>query len=284
MADHRDRAWHAALIVSFTAAAVAWPSLPVPVFAAEEGRGSGCINKRIICVDVGSDPTPDKEAPSGGRRRNTSPFRWRRYVVQGACGKLTYNGRMIAPPAGARAPENGEVAFLALVDTRTGEIVRTAEPRCVTPRTPAPRPTPRDVGQAMRRERGLLAGIGMNPRLDGLTGLETWVWAQVPPAPVAVDASVRGFAGRVSAKPLRYRWDMGDGTTYTSNVAGSEQQPSTRHVYQAKGDYKVVLTVTWSGTFSFAGNGLVAPSAELGTVDIDYERDYHVAEARAVRR
>ncbi len=283
MAYHRNRARHRALIGTLSAA-LAWLAVPVTAAGAEEGRGSGCINRRIICVDVGADPTRDNSAPSAGSPPSASPLRWRRYVVQGVCGKLTYNGRLIAPPPGSPAPENGEVAFLALIDTRTGQIVRTAQPRCVTPRTPTPRPTRSEVGEVMRRERGLSAGIGMSPRLDGLTGLETWVWAEVPAAPVSVDASVRGFTGRVTAKPTRYHWDMGDGTTYTSTVAGSEQQPASRHVYQTKGDYTVVLTVTWSGTFSFAGNGLAAPVTELGVTEIAYEREYHVAEARGIRR
>ncbi|HUP70361.1 MAG TPA: PKD domain-containing protein [Acidimicrobiales bacterium] len=283
MADHRDPVGYRPLIACAATVLVLAVALPARADAAETGRGNGCLNKRGICVDVIADPSGEEGASPRGGRRNTGPLRWRRTVVQGACGKLTYNGKLIAPPPDAPESAGGPVVFMALVDTRTGEIVRTAQPYCLRPRTPVA-PSRREVAEVMRNSRGLSAGLGMSPRLDGLTGLETWLWAEVPPGPVAVAASVRGFSGQVSARPTRYHWDMGDGTTYTTTAGGSERQPAARHMYQTKGDYTVVLTVTWSGTFSFAGGGLGAPPAELGEVDIDYERDYHVAEARAVRQ
>ncbi|WP_347331678.1 PKD domain-containing protein [Marinimicrobium locisalis] len=52
-------------------------------------------------------------------------------------------------------------------------------------------------------------------------------------------------SGLVSCLPpaegrsLRYEWDMGDGTVYTTD----ERQPHIYHTYSAPGDYTVTLTV-----------------------------------------
>jgi PKD repeat protein len=94
--------------------------------------------------------------------------------------------------------------------------------------------------------------------LHGLTGLPSGLWATVNNAPVpSITASVtiRGYTVAVTARPVHYRWDMGDGDLVVGSSSGTMQAPSVMYTYQTKGTYTVILTVTWAGTYSFSGFG-----------------------------
>jgi hypothetical protein len=103
----------------------------------------------------------------------------------------------------------------------------------------------------------------------GLTGLQAWLWATVGngvvPA-IAPTVQIRGYTVEVVARPVSYRWDLGDGGARLGSVSGTDQTPSVDYIYQTKGRFTVTLTVSWSGTYTFSGNGVAPQTANLGPV------------------
>jgi hypothetical protein len=150
------------------------------------------------------------------------------------------------------------------------------------PPPPPPPPSPDEVWQFVPLAE---ARLGINPVGDGLTGLDTWLWHEGPDSGVSVAPTLRGYDLVVEARPVLYRWDMGEvpQAVYSSPSPGSEDQPVANHVYETKGDYEVTMQVVWEGSYEFSGFG-VSNRGSLGSVTVTSSRDYHVAEARAVRR
>jgi len=245
---------------------------------AEEGEASGCIRRAGICVTVRAGGATSS-APTR-RRSSDSPLVWRQITVAQGCPNLADTGDILAPPDASLSGR--PLVVRRLVDTRTGETVRLEPAYCPAPAT-APSPSAR-FAQAVRNERQLVGLLRLDPAGNGLAGLETWLWVEVPSQGVSVSAGLGGIGGEARATPVRFRWDMGDGTAYSSTTPGTRALPAARHTYSATGDYRVVLTVTWRGTFASSRSGVASAPAELGEVDVDYERLYHVVEARAVRR
>lgn len=150
------------------------------------------------------------------------------------------------------------------------------------PPPPPPPPSPDEVWQFVPLSDAVL---GINPVGDGLTGLETWLWHEGPASGVSVAPTLRGYALVIEARPVLYRWTMGEEpeVVHSSSSPGSEAQPAASHVYETKGDYTVTMDVVWEGSYEFSGFG-VTNRGSLGSVTVNRSRDYHVAEARAVRR
>jgi PKD domain len=134
------------------------------------------------------------------------------------------------------------------------------------PPPPPPPPTPAEVVAATPFP---AESIHHNPCYVGLTGLQSWLWATVGagvvPA-IAATVQIRGYTVEVAARPVSYRWDLGDGGARLGSVSGTDQTPSVDYIYQTKGRYTVTLTVSWSGTYTFSGNGVAPQTANLGPV------------------
>lgn len=184
---------------------------------------------------------------------------------------------------GSIEPVLGTTWLTALADENTdGNTIVDAVCAVEAPPPPPPPPSPDEVWQFIPLAE---AGLGINPVGDGLTGLETWLWHEGPTSGVSVTPTLRGYGLVVEARPVLYRWDMGEEpeAVYSSPSPGSEDQPAASHVYETKGDYEVTMQVVWEGSYEFTGFG-VSNSGSLGSVTVNSSRDYHVAEARAVRR
>ncbi|MGH9189974.1 MAG: PKD domain-containing protein [Acidimicrobiales bacterium] len=249
----------------------------VPTAWAEEGEASGCIRRDGICVTVRAAGRTTT-APTR-RRASDSPLVWRQITVPEGCPNISGASDILAPPDTSLIGR--PLVVRRLVDTRTGDTVKVEPAFCPKP---AAAPVAAQLAQAIRNSRQLSGAVGVDPVGDGLTGLETWLWAEVPTALVSVAAGLRGFTGQASATAVRFRWAMGDGATYTSTTPGSRESPAARHIYQSKGDYTMALTITWRGSFAATRNGVAAPPANLGEVEVPYQRTYHVVEARGVRQ
>ncbi len=128
--------------------------------------------------------------------------------------------------------------------------------------------------------------MGISPALDGLTGLETWLWYEGEVQPVELRLDIRGYAVTASAKPVVFTWKMAPdpASQYSRSVPGSKAHPAAVHVYQTKADYMTVMEVSWGGSYSFSGFGIGLTNQPLGRVTLSSERLYHVVEARGVRR
>ncbi len=190
----------------------------------------------------------------------------------------------IENPDGTIEPVLGTTWLTVLADENTDGNTTIVDAVCAVeaPPPPPPPPSPDEVWQFVPLAE---AGLGINPIGDGLTGLETWLWNEGTASAVSVAPTLRGYDLVVEARPVLYRWDMGEDprAVYSSPSPGSEGQPAASHVYETKGDYEVVMEVVWEGSYEFSGFG-VSNRGSLGSVTVTRSRDYHVAEARAVRR
>jgi PKD domain len=113
--------------------------------------------------------------------------------------------------------------------------------------------------------------IRTSPCGGGVTGLATWFWATVgtgPVPPISATSSIRGYAVLVTAHPVAYVWNMGDGDVVDGTIAGTgtAQGASATYTYQTKGAYTVSLEVRWSGTYTFSGNGVPPETQALNEV------------------
>lgn len=123
--------------------------------------------------------------------------------------------------------------------------------------------------------------IGSNPPTKTLAGLATYFWYEGP-TERTVTVELNGFTVTATARAVAYEWAVGDGTTYTTTAGGSEQDPAVTHAYTHKGPKTVALTITWEGTFTFAGPGNVTGQGDLGARELTGTRTYPVEEVQAV--
>jgi hypothetical protein len=204
-------------------------------------------------------------------------------------------------PLGCFGP-NGErgVRYIDTVtDTRTGAIVSQtggceypgspAPGGGTTPAPPPPPPTPDEIWAATPVP---LPAFGLNPSINGLTGLKTWLWDSSGGAPVTASAAVRGYTSTATASPVHYEWRMwqsGDtpnvnpDPVVVSDSPGSESQPAATYMYESHGDFTITITVTWAGTYTYTGSGVGPTTNNLGTITRTATHRYHVDSIRGAR-
>lgn len=136
---------------------------------------------------------------------------------------------------------------------------------------PPPPPTPDEALAACPVPAA--PAIGRDPDPEGITGLETYLWAE-PHTGESTRTEVRGYAVECALTPVQWTWETGDGATYTrSQPGGPHPDHAAEHVYETKGDYTMTLTVTWEAVTTY-GSASLTRSAHA---------DYHVFEVRSVR-
>ncbi|MBW3576904.1 MAG: hypothetical protein KY462_04025 [Actinobacteria bacterium] len=177
--------------------------------------------------------------------------------------------------------EDEELYFRVRLDTTTGRRQYTGEV-CFGPSEPPPAgdPEPPTYREVWERVPIVAPSIGVNPRVDGLTGLETWLWVE-PQEPVTATVTLNGYTVAATACPVGYVWHV-EGRTYERSEPGSEERPAVRHIFERSGDYVVGLETVWEGSFSMTGHDLPAVDGTLGTRAWRSERPYHVASIRSV--
>jgi hypothetical protein len=93
--------------------------------------------------------------------------------------------------------------------------------------------------------------IGRDPRYDGLTGLDTYLWASPQQAQTGT-GSVRGYATTCTVTPVEWTWTTGDGGTYTRSRHGAPHPDNpVTHLYRRKDLYELTLTVRWKVSTNF---------------------------------
>lgn len=185
---------------------------------------------------------------------------------------------------GTRTPVWGTTWLTVLADENPDGTSNVVDAVCakVAPPPPPPPPTPSEIWQFVPLT---ASTIGINPKGDGLTGLDTWLWHEGASTAVEVAPNLRGYSLVVNARPVLYKWAMGDQpqTVYSSRASGTEQHPAARHEYRTKGDYTITMQTMWEGSYTFSGFG-VSSAGSLGSVTVARTRPYHVVEVRAVRQ
>lgn len=110
---------------------------------------------------------------------------------------------------------------------------------------------------------------GIQPKPHTLKGAETNFYAEAAEQTFTVD--MLGQRVAIVAKPVQFRWDYGDGTSLgpTTQMGGPlpedrwGEKTRTSHVYTDTGDFQVVLTTYFQGTYS-VNNGPALPIPEQG--------------------
>ncbi len=98
--------------------------------------------------------------------------------------------------------------------------------------------------------------------------------------PVVITQPILGTTVRITAKPLRWKWYFGDGTTLTTRTPGRPKTTDVHHVYRRTAVHTGVrVDVEWGGTFTVGSdptvydiNGTAVVRGTDTTVDVRQAR------------
>jgi hypothetical protein len=179
---------------------------------------------------------------------------------------------------------DGVVERLVRIDVVTGErtVLSSRCPRPGSGRGPIEPPRDEEV---LRHVPFGEQPVGVNPRVRGLTGMQTWLWYAGSTAPRSVALSLNGFAVTASVRPVAYRFIVTgpERATYRSSRPGSESHPAATHVFGRRGLATLAVEVDWRGSYTFVRPDGVAETVPL-SVTTRAERPYRVVEAQPVVR
>jgi hypothetical protein len=179
---------------------------------------------------------------------------------------------------------DGVVERLVRVDVTTGERTVLAS-RCPRPGAPRAALEPPSDDQVLRHVPFGEHPVGVNPRVRGLTGMQTWLWYAGSTAPRRVALSLNGFAVSASVRPVAYRFIVAgpERATYRSASPGTEAAPAARHVFRHRGPFRLAVEIDWRGSYTFVRPDGVRETVPLA-VTTRSERPYRVVEAQPVVR
>jgi hypothetical protein len=69
--------------------------------------------------------------------------------------------------------------------------------------------------------------------------------------------TILGTQVTITAKPTRWDWSFGDGSTLTTTTPGTPKRPDVAHEYVQAGEMESSVRVTWTGTFTLEGSAEV---------------------------
>jgi hypothetical protein len=72
--------------------------------------------------------------------------------------------------------------------------------------------------------------------------------------PQTFTPTLLGVTVTITARPVRWTWTWGDGTTAAFDRPGIPKQPDVTHRYAKAGDLPVSVVVEWRGTFRVGGD------------------------------
>ena len=140
------------------------------------------------------------------------------------------------------------------------------DPPPVPPTRP---PTPGEFVDANDEALALTPSLSPSAAIGGLTGLDSWLWC-VDPGTVDAGVTLRGWTAVGTVRLVQTGWSI-DGPTgigETSTACGSEEAPAATWRPETKGDYSVVVTATWAGTWDLSWNGIPMGTFTLGPISI----------------
>lgn len=154
-----------------------------------------------------------------------------------------------------------------------------AEPRLPPP---PPLPTPPSVAEIWDAVGIPPPGVGVSPRAEGVTGLDTWLWSEGP-TERSVSVTLEGWTVTGTARATAWSFDPGDGAPPTaSSGPGIPGTAGIRHRYEVKGTYPLRVSATWTAEVTLAGPGVAARPTPIGTAVVTSTREYRVVEVRSV--
>lgn len=155
--------------------------------------------------------------------------------------------------------ETGEQLYLDFVCTWPGEP---------PPQPPPTPPTPAELAAANAQALTLSPSLSPSTSIGGLTGLDSWLWC-TDPGPVGTGVSLRGWTATGGVELVQVGWEIGpDELARTSTSCGSEDAPSVTWTPESVGEYPVVLTAVWAGSWDLSWNGIPMGTFPLGPVSL----------------
>jgi len=177
---------------------------------------------------------------------------------------------------------------IVLVNTDTGEQLLLDSdcewPGEDPPTPPPPPPTPEQLAEGNAQALTIDAALSPNVGIGGLTGLESWLWCD-DPGRVVADAELNGWvaAGSVEVVLIGWRVDGPTGTSADTSECGSLEQPAVRWTPETMGEYSVVVTAAWAGTWELTYEGVPMGTYPLGPIYLTSDPvPYPVDEYRGV--
>jgi hypothetical protein len=260
-----------------------------PAAAAPSGGGDLVGESADAEIVVwGSDERPEPTTPDATPSRiasNSRPYYWQSVAHSS-------NGTGLEHLCNASGA-GGEVVFgwwytIYKRSRATGAIEGEPTLRCVPfpPDTPTDEPPPPPVlpqpptiGEIWDAASLPAPAIGISPTTQGVTGLETWLWANTTQSDVTVSAALNGFTVTGTAHIVGYSFDFGDGPPTETTEPGSEEHPAAFHTDETKGPYEVAVSTLWRGEFVMTGPEIANPlPVDLGTAQLTTRSDYRVIE------
>lgn len=264
----------------------------------------------VIAPAAGDDTTGDGNGSFGGDGSDASIAVWASSGAGGdpvaaddADGPRPWARRAIPDPpqpsspiGGVCNPGNDPVTGLPrfgwpytieTVDTTTGAVVASRricvplDPAVAGPPPPPAIEDPPTYGEIWRAAGVAAPNIGVNPDLEGVTGLTTRLWAGGPDT-VQVDATIRGYRAVGVATRVGYWFSPGDGSSVLRrDDGGTASAPAALHDYERRGDYVLAGGSLWVATVTVTGPDLPGNTIDLGQALIVVERPYRVVEVRS---
>jgi hypothetical protein len=223
--------------------------------------------------------------PAVVRLSQVLPLEWIRMVWTDADGLS--NGRgCVRTNAGIR--EIGVAWAVSLRDTETRQqlILETVceWPGDVPPQPPPRPPTPEQLAQDNARALTLQPALSPPVEIGGLTGLDSWLWCD-DPGSVSADAELNGWTASGAVDVVKIGWEVDGPTGVVTNTTtcGSPDAPAVSWTPETVGDYRVLVTTVWAGTWDLTYNGIPIGTYPLGPLTLTASaQTYPVDEYRGV--
>lgn len=219
----------------------------------------------LECTLIAS-PSPPRTVPLS----EDIPLVWSRAEWNDSDG-ISHGRGCIRTVAGIR--EIGVSWIVSLVNTDTGEQVY-LEGVCEwpgedPPEPPPPPPTPEQLALDNAQTLTLQPALSPASNIGGLTGLDSWLWCN-DPGSVAADASLNGWVAEGAVEVVQVGWEVDgpSGTVTNTTTCGSEGTPAVTWMPETMGDYSVVVTAVWAGTWDLTWNGTPMGTFPLGPLSL----------------
>jgi len=72
--------------------------------------------------------------------------------------------------------------------------------------------------------------------------------------PLVFTPTVLGVPVAITARPVAWQWNFGDGSQLTTSTPGRAQHPDVTYTYTQPGDLPATVRITWAGTFTLPGS------------------------------
>lgn len=147
---------------------------------------------------------------------------------------------------------------------------------------PPPPPALPTLEEVWRSAQLPTPAIGIDPANRGITGLDTRIWTETGNT-VTISVSLDGYSVTGTATVVGYLVQVDVDTPTRTDTAGGRDAPIAHHVFETKGDHKVIVGVVWHGVATFDGPDLVHPiTVGIGDATITAALTYPVNEVRSV--